>query len=104
MNQIKHVTIKNTYPEKLAGQAVQGEAGGSLREHSLVQCYVALQHEGVGQLFLGSRYSKVKSSRRVSRAVKELCPGVAKVDFGWIDDRAAPFLRLVVNNGRTGSC
>lgn len=95
--------MKNTYPEKLAGQAVQSEASGTLRKDGLVQGYVALQHEGVGQLFLICRCSKMKSPRRVRRSVKELCPGVAQVNFGGIDDRAASFLGLVVDDGRAGN-
>lgn len=91
-----------TYPEELAGQAVQSEARCALGKDGLIQSYVALQHERICQPFLRVRSSEMQGPRSVSGAVKILRSRVAQIDMVRVDDRAIPCLGLVVDHGSTG--
>lgn len=65
---------RRTYPEELAGQAINGKTSCALREYGRVQSDVALQHKGIGSLF-GLRWRpKMEGSRGVCGTVEILCP------------------------------
>ena len=95
--------VEALFPEELAGEGVECEAGCAFREDGGVDGNDAFQDQGVRFLLHVCWSAEMQGPRRVGGAVEILGARVAEIDGFGVDDGAVARFGFVVDDGCVGA-